>query len=130
MLLTAAFINNIRYEIDMSELLLIARMTIQDGKLDQFKNVAEECMQIVREKDSGTTEYTWYLNEPQLSCVVTERFVDSNALMEHVDNLGDALGKLGALVETSVELFGEPTEELLKSMEDANPTIYRFLQRL
>jgi hypothetical protein len=41
----------------MSEILVIARLKIHDGKLEEFKRVAKKCMQSVRAKDSGTLQY-------------------------------------------------------------------------
>ena len=46
----------------MSALQVTARLTIHEGKLDEFKEVAARCMQSVREKDSGTLQYDWFLN--------------------------------------------------------------------
>jgi quinol monooxygenase YgiN len=38
----------------MSEIQVTARLKIHDGKLEEFKRVAEKCLQSVRTKDSGT----------------------------------------------------------------------------
>ncbi len=34
-----------------------SRIVIHDGKLDEFKRLAAQCVEIVRTKDTGTTEY-------------------------------------------------------------------------
>jgi quinol monooxygenase YgiN len=47
----------------MSEILVIARLKIHDGKLEEFKRVAEKCLQSVRTKDSGTLQYDWFFSE-------------------------------------------------------------------
>jgi hypothetical protein len=38
----------------MNNLQVTARFTIHDGKLEEFKNLAEECLSIVKEKDKDT----------------------------------------------------------------------------
>lgn len=41
----------------MDPIQLAARATIHEGKLEEFKAQAAECMRVVREKDSGTLQY-------------------------------------------------------------------------
>ena len=74
----------------MSELQVTVRLTIHDGKLSEFKEVAAQLMQSVRENDSGTLQYDWFFNADQTECVVRERYRDSEAVLEHVANLGAA----------------------------------------
>jgi hypothetical protein len=38
----------------VSELQGIARITLHEGKLEEFKRVTAQCMEIVRTKDTGT----------------------------------------------------------------------------
>ena len=112
----------------MSEFQLIASFSINDGMLDQFKAVAKECLEIVRQKDTGTTQYDWHIDEARNKCVVREEFVDAEAFVEHVENLGPILGKLGELTTSTIELFGDSSEETIESLKDANPSVYRFFE--
>ena len=41
----------------MSELEGIARFEFREGKLEEFKRLAAQCMEIVRTKDTGTLQY-------------------------------------------------------------------------
>ena len=52
----------------MKEIRATAQLRIQQGKLQEFKLVAEKCVQSVREKDKGTVQYDWFLNEDQMLC--------------------------------------------------------------
>jgi quinol monooxygenase YgiN len=45
-------------------------------------------MEIVRTKDTGTLQYEIYFNDDQSECIVLERYRDSEALIEHLANLG------------------------------------------
>ena len=63
----------------MSELWGIARFKFHEGKLEEFKRLSAEAMEIVRTKDTGTLRYDVYLNDDQSECVVLERYRDSEA---------------------------------------------------
>ena len=73
----------------MSELQGIARFRIHDGKLDEFKRLSAQAMEIVATKDPGTLQYDIYFNDDESECIVLERFKDSEALIEHAANLSE-----------------------------------------
>jgi quinol monooxygenase YgiN len=104
----------------VTELVGIARFRLNEGKLEEFKRLSAEAMEIVRTKDSGTLQYDTYFNDDQSECVVIERYRDSEAAMEHAANLADVSA---AVLETvSVvhgELLGEPSEELRAKLADS-----------
>ena len=50
----------------MSELLCMARLKIHHGKLDEFKNLAARCVELVRTKDTGTLQYECGTPSPEL----------------------------------------------------------------
>jgi quinol monooxygenase YgiN len=98
----------------MSEIQVIARLKIHDGKLEEFKRVAEKCVQSVRAKDSGTLQYDWFFSEDHSECVVLERYRDSKAALEHNANLGETLRELFETCSGSGEIFGTPSPELVE----------------
>ena len=58
-----------------------------DGAVEEFKRLSAECMQIVRTTDTGTLQYDTYFNDDETECIVIERFRDSDALIDHGENL-------------------------------------------
>ena len=78
----------------MSELLGIARFKFHEGKLEEYKRLSAQAMEIVRTKDTGTLRYDIYFNDDQSECMVVERYRDSEALIEHLANPGDLGGEL------------------------------------
>jgi quinol monooxygenase YgiN len=97
----------------VSELWGIARFKIHEGKLDEFKRLSAQSMEIVRTKDPGTLQYDTYFNDDQSECVVLERYRDSEAAIEHAKNLGDLMEAVLATVSVvHGELLGEPSAEL------------------
>jgi quinol monooxygenase YgiN len=64
------------------------------GKVEEFKRLTAECVEIARAKDTGTLQYEIYLSEDESEAIVLERYRDSAALLEHAANLGE----LGAAI--------------------------------
>ena len=103
----------------MSELLGIARFKFHEGKVEEFKRLSAQAMEIVRTKDSGTLQYDTYFNDDQSECVVIERYRDSEAAIEHAANLADVSAAVLATVSVvHGELLGEPSEELRANLAD------------
>ena len=114
----------------MNELQVTARLTIHEGKLDEFRDVAAKCMQSVREKDSGTLQYDWFFNEEHTECVVREKYRDSDAVMEHMGNLGELLGSLMSLCSMDLEVYGSPSAELAEAAAALAPSVYHHFQSI
>jgi quinol monooxygenase YgiN len=101
------------------ELQGIARFTIHEGKLEEFKRLSAQCMEVVRTKDTGTLQYDIYVNDDQSECIVLERYRDSEALIEHLAHLGDIGEAILATGSVSGELLGEPSAELGAKLADS-----------
>jgi quinol monooxygenase YgiN len=114
----------------MSQLQVNARFTIHDGKLEEFKAVAAGCMASVREKDSGTEQYDWFFNEDQSVCVVRETYASSDAVLGHIGNLGDLMGQLLGVADMELDIFGEPSAELVEAAAGLAPKVYSPFQTI
>jgi quinol monooxygenase YgiN len=108
----------------VSELQGIARFEFHDGQLEEFKRLAAQGMEIVRNKDTGTVQFEISFNDDQSECIIFERYTDSQALIEHSEHFGD-LGQ--ALVQAgwvSGELIGEPSAELKAMMASSGIRLF------
>ena len=114
----------------MNEIQVTARLKIHQGKLEEFKAIAAECLKTVREKDSGTLQYDWFLTADQSECVLQERYADSQAMLDHMAHVGDRLGALVGLADLSVEVYGDPSPELLDAAKAFNPHVLSRFQGL
>jgi len=47
-----------------------------DGKLEEFKRIASQFMQVVRNERYRNVQYELYFNEDQTECLVLERYRD------------------------------------------------------
>lgn len=94
--------------------------------MDQFKNLAYACVEMVKNNDKGTTQYDWFYNESNSECIVRERYVDSEAVLDHMTNVGQLLGGLVDLSTISLELYGNPSDHLKQALEGFDVTYYEF----
>lgn len=103
----------------MSELQGIGRFKFHEaGKLEEFKRLSAQAMEIVRAKDTGTLQYEMYFSDDQSECIVLERYRDSEALLEHAANLGELGAAILAAGLVSSELLGEPGAQLRALLAD------------
>jgi quinol monooxygenase YgiN len=100
----------------MNEIQGIGRLKIRDGKLEEFKRVASQFMQVVRAKDNGTLQYELYFNEDQSECLVLERYRDVQSLLEHQHNIGGLMDALVTTCTGSSEVCATATPELIKAL--------------
>jgi quinol monooxygenase YgiN len=116
----------------MSELQGIARFKFHDGKVEEFKRLSAQAMEIVRTKDSGTLQYDTYFSDDESECVVLERFRDSAALIEHTANIGDLSEAILAIVTVvHGEILGEPSAELRARLADMQvPRVFTPFQSM
>ena len=97
----------------MDELLGIARFRFLEGKREDYLRLSEQANAIVAAKDSGTLQYDLFLNDDRTECMIVERYRDSEAAMEHADNLGHLFDDVLATVSiVHGELLGDPSPEL------------------
>lgn len=114
----------------MSELQGIARLKIHEGKLEEFERLAVKCLESTRTRDSGTLQYDWFFSDDHSECVVYERYRDSAALLEHLDNLGGTMDELLRACSISGDICGTPSAELLERLAGAPVRIYLPYQSL
>lgn len=114
----------------MKNIHVTARFKIQENKLPAFKKLVGECIRSTQEKDTGTLQYDWFINEPLMECVVHEKYADSDAVLEHVGNLGELLGRLLEITDMDLELYGDPSQKLRDATAGFDAKIYSFVQGL
>jgi quinol monooxygenase YgiN len=109
---------------ETTELLGIARFRFREGKLEEFKRLAAQAIEIVRTMDTGTLQYDINLNEDQSECIVVERYKDSAALMEHAAHVGDLMEAIFATAWVSSEMLGEPSADLRARAADSGVRLF------
>jgi quinol monooxygenase YgiN len=104
-----------------TELQAIVRFRFHDGAVEEFKRLSAQCMEIVRAKDTGTLQYDTYFNDDETECIVIERFRDSEALIQHGENLAHLMDAIIATGSVFGELLGELSAELRARFTSGGP---------
>jgi quinol monooxygenase YgiN len=98
----------------------IGRFALHEGRADDFERLSRQCMEIVREKDTGTLRYDIYLNADRTEAIVIEQYTDARALQEHLANIGpELMAAIAGTGELSGEVLGDLPSDLAAQLEDA-----------
>ena len=109
----------------MSEIQGVSRFKFHEGKVEEFKRLSAQAIDIVRAKDTGTLQYEIYFNDDQSECVVYERYRDSAAVIEHGAHVGALMAAIFATGSVSGELLGEPSAELTATTAGSGVPVFR-----
>lgn len=117
-----------------SKIQFSATQKIPEGKLEEFKQLATECMNQTKEKDTGTLRYDWFISSDQTECEVHEEYESSEAVFQHFTNLNQVLTRLfKEFPMYSVAVYGDPSPQLLKLLKRTKRfgvKFYSFFQGL
>jgi quinol monooxygenase YgiN len=109
----------------VSELRGFARVKFHEGRVEEFKRLSAQAMEIARTKDTGTLQYDIYFNEDESEGIVFESYRDSEALIEHGANLGDLSAAIFATGSFSGEVLGEASAKLRASLASSPVRIFK-----
>ncbi len=98
--------------------------TIKDGQAENFKAVMQEMVEASL-AEPGTTNYEWFLKDDGKTLHVYERYVDSAAVMHHVDSFhANFADRFLAIIEpTSFICYGNPNDAA-RTMLDGFGAVY------
>jgi quinol monooxygenase YgiN len=108
----------------MDEIKGIARVKFHPGKLEEWKRLTEEAVEIVRTRDSGTLQYEIFFNEDESEAVVFERYRDADAAIEHFSNIGHLMEPLMATASVTGEVLGTPNAKMKKLLGKGEPKLF------
>jgi quinol monooxygenase YgiN len=95
-----------------------AELSIKEGKLDEFKELANPIIEKVDANEPNTLTYEWYLSEDGSKCYIVETFKDSDAVMAHLGNVGDMFGPLFEVAPlTGFKIYGSPSDGVRQTLE-------------
>jgi quinol monooxygenase YgiN len=108
----------------MNEIKGIARVRFRPGKVEEWKRLSDEAMEIVRTKDTGTLQYEIFLNADESEAVVFERYRDADAAVEHFSNIGHLMEPILATAQVTGEVLGTPNATMKKLLGQGGPNLY------
>jgi quinol monooxygenase YgiN len=106
----------------MDEIKGVARAVIRKGKLDAYKRLCEQAMEIVRTQDTGTLQYEIFFNHDETEAIVYERYRDIDAAMEHFAHISHLMEPLMATADVSGEVLGKPSPKM--QLGEGGPKLY------
>lgn len=108
----------------MEEIKGIARVKITPGKLEEWKRLTEQAMEIVRTRDPGTLQYEVFFNEDESEAIVFERYRDADAALEHFANISHLMEPLMATATVTGEVLGTPNDTMRDQLGDGEPKLF------
>lgn len=111
----------------MGEITLIPVFEVKPGRLEDFKAAAAAIIERTSQ-EPDTLRYDQFLSADGARMINIEVFKDADAFVYHNRNVADlvpALFDAGPLVH--LEVIGEPSEEMLTELGDADIIVYRPL---
>ena len=115
----------------MSKIQISAVIKIPEGKIEEFKQSANECIKQVKQKDTGTLKYDWFINNDQTECEVREEYENSEAVLQHMMNHGPLLQEtFKEFPLENLTVYGDVSQQLQGMAKGLNANIYSFLSGL
>ncbi|NKB90497.1 MAG: hypothetical protein GKS06_20005 [Acidobacteria bacterium] len=111
----------------MSRLQISATFSIHEGKLDEFKTHVPKYIERVRDLDTQTEAYDWFLSPDGTSCEVREIYPSSEALLDHIGHVGDLFPDTLAIADLAIKVYGEPSAELVEATKEMDVVGFSFL---
>ena len=108
----------------MDEIKGIARVKFHPGKVEEWKRLTKEAMEIVRTKDRGTLQYEIFFNADESEAIVFERYRDADAAIEHFSNISHLMQPLLTTASVTGEVLGTPNAKMKEELAKGGPILY------
>jgi len=112
----------------MTNLECVVRIKIRAGQLEGFKAQAAEILRIVRERDTKTLRYDWFINEDALECEIHESYVNEQGVLEHGQHIAEARERMFKeyAYDHQMSLFGDVSEQLKQLFKQRGMSVGLF----
>ena len=112
-----------------SQMHIRAEFVIVEGKIEEYKKLVQDMSRVVETNEPGTINYQFYLNRDETKCMVHETYASSEAAIVHNNCFASRtiLPKiLGVSRINTIDVYGNPSEELQKALTSFSPQIYNL----
>lgn len=97
---------------------------INNGKLDDFTSLANQCIEAVKSNEPDMKSYEWYFNADKTACFVNEYHTSSASFLAHLENVGPLLGKLLEVSKLArLDVFGNPDDKATEALNGLGANI-------
>jgi quinol monooxygenase YgiN len=109
----------------MNELWSRCLASIHDGKVEDFKRLAEDLLSTIRETDSETLNYAICLDESVRVAVIIAQYASPAGWLAHNAKLDRLIPHFSEVCEfTEIDFYGDPTPEALAAFEALGARYY------
>ena len=86
---------------------------VGEEHVDEFREMVAAMVEKVRAGEPGYLSYELFLSDDERTCHVVGLLRDSDAVLTHLVNAGDSIGRFSELAPgTRLEIFGDVSDEL------------------
>ena len=108
----------------MNEIKGIARVKFLPGKVEEWKRLTRQAMEIVRTKDTGTLQYEIFFNADETEAIIFERYRDADAALDHFINISHLMAPLMETATIAGEVLGNPNAEMRRNLTGEQPKLF------
>ena len=109
-----------------SQVQYFVELAIFDGKVEAFKKLAQEAINIALAK-SKVLGYQFYFNSDGSKCFLLEQYPDSEALLPHIASLQSIVQRVLAVSRvTRFEVYGNLNPETKSTLADFGAKIFEY----
>mmetsp|Transcript_18606 Transcript_18606/g.33698 ORF Transcript_18606/g.33698 Transcript_18606/m.33698 type:complete len:152 (+) Transcript_18606:144-599(+) len=104
-----------------NDIYYVCKYTIQQGKLQDVKALADVMTRDTKKLEPGTLAYEWHISEDETECHVLQLYESSDALMTHIKGVFHKYKTSVAecLTFQSLEIYGAASEKVKVEAADA-----------
>ncbi len=94
------------------------QLSIKEGKLEDFKSIINSMVETTYVNEPNSLVYEYHINEDGTECHLLETFIDSDAFMVHLANVGHMFDTLfESATMTRAKIYGSPSAELKQALD-------------
>ena len=101
----------------------ILEVGINDGELDNFKQLMNEMVEATQANEPGALNYEWFISEDGKTCHINEWFRDTAAHAAHGQGFAKFADRFLACVDiVRMTVYGDPEPKAREALAGLNPT--------
>ena len=98
--------------------------SINKDKGADFRRLADECINKVRDNEPETRMYEWFMNDDNTKCWLNELHTSSESMLAHMGNIQQLLGQLLEVSTISAfNVYGNPSDQASATLKEVGKNI-------
>ena len=111
---------------DDTRIYVLTEFTVAPEKVEAFKEIFQELLDVVKEKESETFRYLCYFDKDQSKSFLVEEYPNAAALRAHITHVGTTLPKLMKISKPSFTVLGKPNLPAREILSASGGQMYTY----